>query len=402
MTSEADLLHPSSRQDPYPAYAALRDRNPVYHEPRLGMWVVTRYADVEHVVTSTADFSVERFARLSQRPGTAAVAEVLRHWAVYRDPPDHTRLRALLAHSFTPRRLHALRPSIEAVVERLADDVEVRGEVDFVARFAFPLPATVIAAMLGAPVEDMGRIKVWSNQIADFIGGARSGADAEHAKAGLLEACEYFRALVRLRRRAPADDVLSLLLAAEERGERLTEEEVVANCVLLLFAGHETTTNLLANGLHHLLRHPDEEAKLRRHPELVPAAVEEFLRFDAPVAGTIRIVRRDVTLGEHTLRPGDTVAAMLASANRDPRHFERPDDLDVGRAPNRHVAFGSGIHFCLGASLARLEAQVAFTTLLRRWPRVAIVDEVPAWKPQVFFRELERLPIRLDGSHAHG
>jgi hypothetical protein len=366
------------------------------------MWVVTRHADVEHVVTSTHHFSVERFARLHQRPSMAAVAEVLRHWAVYRDPPDHTRLRSLLAHSFTPRRLQALRPSIEAIVARLVDDIGARETVDFVTAFAFPLPATVIATMLGVPLEDTSRVKVWSNQIADFIGGARSGADAEHAKAGLLEACDYFRFLVRLRRKTPADDVLSLLLAAEEQGDRLTEDEVVANCVLLLFAGHETTTNLLANGLLHLLRHPGEEAKLRRHPDLVPAAVEEFLRFDAPVAGTIRIVRSDVTLGDRTLRAGEAVAAMLASANRDPRHFERPDDLDVGRTPNRHLAFGAGIHFCLGASLARLEAQIAFTTLLQRWRRVTILDDVPSWKPQVFFRELERLPIRPEGSRAGG
>ena len=396
MTIDPDLLHPASRQDPHAAYAALREGDPVHWHPRLGMWVVTRYDDVEAVVADTARFSVDRFGPLGQGRGAPAVAAMLRRWAVYRDPPEHTRLRALLAQSFTPRRVGALRARIEAVVDALLDAAAPGAEIDFVAAVAFPLPATVIATMLGVPLEDLPRIKRWSNQIADFIGGACSGADADHAQQGLLDAMDYFRGVVHRRRHAPDDDVLTLLLGAEERGDTLDEDEVVANCVLLLFAGHETTTNLLANGLHHLLRHPTALALLRAHAELIPSAVEEFLRYDAPVAGTLRIARTAVVLGGRTIAAGDVVAAMLASANRDPRRFAQPDALDVTRTPNRHLAFGYGAHFCLGAGLARLEAQVAFTTLLRRFARVVPCGPPPSWKPQVFFRELERLPVALE------
>ncbi len=396
VSTEIDLLHPSSRQDPYPAYHALREADPVHWNARLGMWVVTRYGDVEHVLTSRTGFSVERFRGLGERPDTAALAGVLRHWTVYRDPPDHTRLRGLLSLGFTPRRLQDLRGRIQAIVDDLLDDAAARGTVDFISAFAFPLPATVIALMLGVPVGDLDPIKTWSNQIAAFIGGARSGADAESAGQGLLHAQAYFRDLVRERRTADVrGDVLGGLLAAERDGERLSEDEVVANCVLLVFAGHETTTNLLGNGLYHLLRHPAEEATLRARPGLVPSAIEEFLRYDAPVAGTIRIVTEDVELAGRTLRPGDAVAAMLASANRDPRRIARPDDLDVTRTPNRHLAFGAATHFCLGAALARLEAQITFDTLLRRFRRISLVDELARWKPQVFFRELKSLPVSL-------
>jgi len=360
------------------------------------MWLLLRYGDVEHVITNATAFSVERFRSLEQRPAMAAVARVLRHWTVYRDPPEHTRLRALLARLFTPRRLQGLQPRIQAIVDRLLDHAADRRTTDFIADFAFPLPASVIATMLGVPLNDLDRVRAWSDRIAQFIGGARTGADAENAGRGLIEACEYFRELIRVRDARAGDDVLGVLLAAEEQGDKLTEDEVVANCVLLLFAGHETTTNLLGNGLYHLLRHPAQEAILRARPTLLASAIEEFLRYDAPVAGTIRIVTEDVTLDGRRLRRGQPVAAMLAAANRDPRRFERPDDLDVTRTPNRHLAFGFGTHFCLGASLARLEAQTAFETLLRRFRRVRLLEDAPPWKRQLFFRELQRLPVTLE------
>lgn len=395
MAAPPDLLLAASRQDPHPVYDALREQDPVHWSERLGMWIVTRYDDVSRVLTGRREFSVERFRSLEHRSGMQDLASVLRHWAVYRDPPDHTRLRALLAHSFTPRRLEALRPRIATIVDALLDEGAARGAIDFIAEFAFPLPATVIALMLGVPLADIPLIKAWSNRIAGFIGGARSGADAEQAGQGAREACEYFRSLARSRP-AGGDDVIDVLLAAEEDGARLTEDEIVANCVLLVFAGHETTTNLLGNGLFHLLHHPGAATALRARPDLVPTAVEEFLRYDAPVAGTIRVVTEDVELAGRRLRPRDVVAAMLAAANRDPRHFARPDELDVARTPNRHLAFGFATHFCLGAGLARLEAQVAFATLLRRFRRIALAGESPRWKAQVFFRELERLPVSLE------
>ncbi len=396
VTTAVDLLDPISRQNPYPAYAALRERGPIEWSDRLRMWVVTRYRAVERVVTDTKAFSVERFTTSREDSSSRSVANLLRHWTVYRDPPAHTRLRALMSHSFTPRRIEHLRARIQAVVDGLLDAAEARETNDFIADVAFPLPATIIAIMLGVPFCDLGRLKQWSNQIAEFIGGARSGTDAEHAREGLLAACDYFCELVRSRRGIECDDVLSLLVTAEEAGETLSEEEVVANCVLLLFAGHETTTNLLGNGLYHLLRHPEQERLLRERPDAIPSAVEEFLRYDTPVAGTIRIVVEDIALEGQSLRKGDAVAAMLAAANRDPEQFDRPDDFDVLRAPNRHLAFGYATHFCLGAGLARLEAQTLFASLLRRFSRLTLRDDPPRWKPQVFFRELVSLPIGMD------
>jgi cytochrome P450 len=360
------------------------------------MWVLTRYDDVEKVLADTKRFSVQRFASGERSARDRDVASVLHLWTVYRDPPDHTRLRTLLGQSFLPRRLEALRPRVQRVVDDLIDLMAAKRTCDFITDFAFPLPATVIAIMLGVPLDDIPQVKAWSDQIADFIGGARSGKDAAHARGGLLQACGYFQDLARTRRRMPGEDVLTLLLTARDEGQRLSDEEVVANCVLLLFAGHETTTNLLGNGFYHLLVHSEQETLVRRWPELVASAVEEALRYDAPVAGTLRIVREDVGLRGRTLRHGDVVAAMLAAANRDPEHFPRAEDFEVTRNPNRHLAFGYAAHFCLGAGLARLEAQTAFTTLLRRFRRITLVDRTPCWKAQMFFRELVSLPIAVE------
>jgi cytochrome P450 len=398
MPDDLDLLDPTHRQDPFPLYRRLRAEDPVHWSQRLGMWVVTRYDDVVHMLLRPLQYSVDRFRRiekgfLERRPDMADVAAIMRDWAVYQDPPRHTRLRGLLNHTFTPRHLEAMRPRIQAVVDDLLDRCDGQAAIDFVSSFAFPLPATVIAALLGVPARDIAQIKTWSDQIAAYIGGTQAGKDnIDEAKRGLLRTRDYFRDLVRSRRRAPGDDVLGMLLAAEESGDVLSEDEVVANCILLLFAGHETTTNLLANGLFHLLRNPVQHALLQEHPALVPCAVEELLRYDPPVAGTIRVVTEDVELRGRRIPAGASVAAMLASANRDPDHFDEPERLDVRRSPNRHLAFGHGIHFCLGAGLARMEAQIAFATLLRRG-RLRLLDEAPAWKPQIFFRGLRRLHV---------
>jgi cytochrome P450 len=400
VTAALDLLDPRWRRDRTALYAQLRERAPVCWNPRLRMWVVTRYDDVLAVVQG-ADYSVDRFARIDsaallERPDLDALRRMLRDWAVYRDPPDHTRLRALLAQSFTPRQIERMSPRIQAIVDELLDRAVERRDVDFVADFAFPLPATVVASMLGVPTGDLDKVKLWSDQIASYIGGAQAGRNnVDAAQRGLFEACDYFRRLARARRAQPDDDVLSLLIAAEERGQGLSEEELVANCVLLLFAGHETTANLIGNGLLHLLEHPAEMERLRRNPELAPSAVEELLRFDPPVSGTIRIAVRDLELHGQQIAEGQQVACMLASANRDPQRFPEPDRLDLARAPNRHLAFGYGIHFCVGAALARLEAQIAFRTLLARFPKLRGAGGEPVWKPQVFFHGLERFPVEL-------
>jgi len=247
---------------------------------------------------------------------------------------------------------------------------------------------------MGAPEEDLEPIKTWSDRLAAYLGGAVDERDNfAEASAGVARLVDYFQALLRERERRPRDDLTSLMLRAEHEGEHLTRDEVVANCILLLFAGHETTTNLLGNGLFHLLRHPAEAALLRADPSLLHGAVEELLRYDGPVPATVKVATEDVPWRGRTIRRGDMVVPFLASANRDPRQFPDPDTLDLRRHPERHVAFAAGIHFCLGAWLARLEARVVLDTVLRRLPELALASGEPRWKPMIFLRGLEALPL---------
>jgi cytochrome P450 len=397
---EIDLKSPAIARDPYPAFASLRDRDPVHWSESLGAWVVTRYADVLEIWNRPEAFSSDRFRKVraeltSQRPEVRAVAAVLSEWLVFRDPPDHTRLRALLQKAFTPRQLAQNRARIQAAIDALIDAARAKPELDFVADFAFPLPALVIAQLLGAPREDIEPIKTWSDQLAAYLGGSLDGQDNfTRARAGVEGLVGYFTALLREKRRRPSDDVIGLMLRAEHEGRTLGADEIVANCVLLLFAGHETTTNLLANGLFHLLRDPRALAQWRARPELGASAVEELLRFEAPVPATVKVATSDLVFRDRRLRAGDMVLPFLSAANRDPRQFPDPDQLDLAREPNRHLAFGWGIHFCLGAPLARLEAALAFSSLLAHEPGLALAQAEPHWRPWLFFRGLEQLRVR--------
>jgi cytochrome P450 len=400
MTRTPDLTDPASRRDPFPVYRWLRVHDPVHWSERLKMWVVTRYDDVQHVLLDPARFSSDRFRKMDaefvhRRPDAEDVAAILRDWAVYRDPPNHTRLRGLLNRAFTPRTIELMQPRIRRIVEELLDVMAGSSTPDFIREFAFPLPATVIGGLLGVPAEDLAQIKVWSDQIAAYIGGAQRGRDnIEDARRGLLATCDYFAELIARRRIEGGDDLISLMLAAEDRGDMLSDHEVAANCVLLLFAGHETTTNLLGNGLYHLLERPQQYRLLRDHPELGASAAEEFLRYDPPVSGTIKIVTEPVELRGRRLTAGDMIAAQIAAGNRDPSVFDDPEALRVDRSGPKHLTFGVGIHFCLGAALARMECQIAFAALLRRLPELRLAAEAePEWKPQLFFRGLARLPI---------
>jgi cytochrome P450 len=396
---DLDLTHPSNQRDPFPVYRWLRDHDPVHWSARLKMWVVTRYDDVSRILQDPVRYSSDRFRRMraeftDRRPDIEDVAGILRHWAVYRDPPDHTRLRGLLNNTFTPRTVERVQPRVQRIVDDLLDRAAGKGTMDFIADFAFPLPATVIGMMLGVPITDLPLLKTWSDQIATYIGGAQQGRDnIRSAGTGLKNVVDYFRALIRTRR-GEEDDLIALMLAAENRGAMLSEDEVVSNCILLLFAGHETTTDLLGNGLLHVLR-GQCEVRLRRDPALIRPAIEEMLRYDPPVAGKIKVAIEDVELHGRRIAKGDLVAVMLASANRDPRQFDDPDAFVITREGPKHLAFGQGIHFCLGASLARLEAQIAFATLLRRCANLRMTDDVPRWKPQIFFRGLSALHVAV-------
>ncbi len=397
-----DLKSLPNVYDPFPVYRWLRDHEPMHWSPSLNAWAVTRYTDVLDIFDQPIKFSADRFRKIdekyvSRRPAVQAVGEVLADWLVFRDPPDHTRLRGLLQKSFTPTQLAKSRERIQATIDGLLDLVADRGVMDFIKEVAFPLPATVIAVLLGAPTEDIELIKLWSDQLAAYLGGSVGGNDNfGEAREGVARLVDYFRALLRRRQRTARDDLMSLMLQAEHDGERLSHEEVVANCVLLLFAGHETTTNLLGNGLFHLLRHPDQTRLLTRTPALTANAVEEFLRYDGPVPATIKVATEDTDWHGRTIRRGDMVLPFMSSANRDPRRFSDPDVLDVRRAPHRNVAFAYGIHFCLGAPLARLEGQLIFETLLRRLPGLALQSSEPRWKPMIFLRGLESLVVTWD------
>ena len=397
---DLDLKSAENIQHPFPVYRWLRDQAPVYWSESLTAWVVTRYADVVDVFGNPQTFSSDRFRRIderyaSQRPAVQAVAEVLGHWLVFRDPPDHDRLRGLLQSSFTPKTLESSRERIQRTADTLLDRVVARGTMDFIREVAFPLPATVIAGLMGAPEDDLEAIKAWSDRLASYLGGAVDARDNfTEASAGVAALVRYFDALLRERERQPSDDLMTLMLRAEHQGDRLTHDEVVANCVLLLFAGHETTTNLLGNGLFHLLRHPAQAALLRADPSLLHHAVEELLRYDGPVPATVKIATEDRSWHGRTIRRGDMVMPFMASANRDPRQFPDPDTLDVCRAPERHVAFAAGMHFCVGAWLARLEARIVLDTVFRRLPDLELASVEVRWKPMIFLRGLESLPLR--------
>jgi cytochrome P450 len=396
---DVDLKSPPNVQDPFPVYAWLREHEPVHWSASLAAWAVTRWDDVVDVFNRPETFSSDRFRKAgerytSQRPAVRAVADVLGRWLVFRDPPDHDRLRGLLQSSFTPKQLASTRDRIQRTVDRLLDRAVARGRMDFIRDVAFPLPAMVIAGLLGAPEDDLDAIKGWSDRLASYLGGAVDARDNfAEASGGVAALVDYFDRLLRDHERRPADDLMTLLLRAEHEGDRLTRDEVIANAVLLMFAGHETTTNLIGNGLIHLLRHPSAAALVRSDASLLHGAVEELLRYDGPVPATVKIATHDVEWHERTIRRGDMVIPFMAAANRDPRQFPDPDVLDVRRHPERHVAFAWGIHFCLGAWLARLEARIALDTVLHRLPDLALAAAKPRWKPMIFLRGLEALPL---------
>ncbi len=398
-----DPRRPEHIANPFPAFAELRQRDPVHWSDVLGGWVLTRYRDVKQVLND-ARFSADRITPFREhlRPDARAqVAELLKTlgmWAVFNDPPAHTRRRGLLNKAFTPRAVLALRPLIERIVAHLISRVADRGEMDLIAAFAYPLPASVIAGMIGVPIEDLDRFKIWSDEIAAFVGSALATPDKRaRGERGAREMSAYFRTVIADHRRHPREDILSGLLAAEEAGTGFSEDELVASCILLLFAGHETTTNLVGNGMLAVLRHPQALAALRRDAGLAASAVEEMLRYDGPTQAMTRIALEDVRLDETSpvMRAGERVFALLNAANRDPQVFAEPDRFEVTRGDTRHLSFGFGIHFCLGAPLARLEGQIAVKALVERLPDLALAIDEPEWSDSFVLRGVKSLPVRF-------
>jgi cytochrome P450 len=393
---------PAFLSDPFPLYRRLRDEEPVHWSPLLKAWVLTRYEDVRHALLDTAGMSSDRlrpfFASLppSEAARMADLIRYLTRWMVFRDPPDHTRLRRLAARVFNARSIAALRADIEAITAGLLDGLRGRRELDLIGEFAGPLPALVIMHMLGVPRAELARLKRLSDEMALFIGSARdSPGKYARAAAATAEMAALFRDLIASRRRQPQADLLTELAAAEEGGDRLTDDELVATCVLLLFAGHETTTHHIANGVRALLEFPDQLSMLREAPGLAPAAVEELLRYDGPIGAQVRIVQVPLSLHGKALRPGERVFLLLNAANRDPRAFPDPDRVDLRRGGPPHLTFGFGAHICLGFPLARLEGQIALPALLSRWRRIELAATRLEWLDSMVLRGTQALPVRV-------
>jgi cytochrome P450 len=389
------------REDPFPIYARLRDEEPAHWSPLLKAWVLTRYEDVRRVCldgTMSSDRLRPFFATL---PGSEAarIPELMRYltlWMVFRDPPDHTRLRRLSAKVFNVRSIGALRPNVERLTRWLIEGLAERQRFDFIADFAGPLPALVIMDMLGVPRDELPRVKRLSDEIALFIGSTRGAAEKYgRAEAATREMAALFRSLIDERRASPKADLLTELVHVEEGGERLSDDELVATCVILLFAGHETTTHHLANGLAALLRFPDAMHRLRGDASLAPAAVEELLRYDGPIGALVRIVREPYPLHGKVLQPGDRVFLLMNAANRDPRAYADPDTVNMDRGGPPHLTFGFGPHICLGFPLARLEGQIALPAVLARWSSIEPAAERMEWLDSMVLRGMTSMPIQV-------
>jgi cytochrome P450 len=390
---EFNPMDPAFVADPYPTYHRLRAEDPVHHSP-LGFWVLTRYEDVVAALRDPRLAKEAIAAFVAARFGAAVPAVGLS--MLDRDPPDHTRLRSLVSKAFTPRVVERLRPRIQQIVDGLLDRAQRTGGMDLIEEFAYPIPVNVICEMLGVPVEDHERFKGWSIDVARGLDSILLPVDSEvprRSMAARTALADYFRELIARRRAAPRADMLSDLIAAEEAGDKLTEHELLATCILLLIAGHETTVNLIGNGTLALLRHPDQLQRLRESPALIGSAVEELLRFDGPVQRTARIPSEDITIDGRKIAAGEMVMPFIGAADRDPAQFPDPDRLDITRTDNRHIAFGWGIHFCLGAPLARVEGQIAINTLLRRLPRLALATDAPEFRESLTLRGLKSLPV---------
>ena len=404
--AEFDLLLPlrsaGSLENPYPIYSVIRTVRPVLEVPvpgfdGPGVWLLTRYRDV-HGALRDPRFSVERIRAPIVRDNLDRMPEFLRQSAqglrsmLIMDPPDHTRVRKLVNKAFTPKRIAALRGHIEALVAELTDTALAKARFDLIRDVAEPLPAIVIAELLGVPVEHHRQFREWSSALIAGIASPRPEARNAATTAG-QRLFAYLADTIAARRREPRDDLISAMIQAQEERDALSDAELLATSNLLLLAGHETTTNLIGNGTLALLREPDAWRRLCADPGLLPRAVEELLRFDGPVQATVRVALEDVEIEGQRIPEGALVLVSIGAANHDPAVFERPDELDLARDPNPHLAFGFGTHFCLGAPLARLEAVLAFEALTRRFPDLRLVDDAPRYRPNPVLRGLERLEV---------
>lgn len=399
-TAREDLLSPEAVRDPYRYFGELRESSPVFFNERYRSWVLTRYDDV------SAAFKDPRFGSdritpyLEQRraqginDASDGVFEILSEWLVFKDPPDHGRLRGLMHRTFTPRAVQKMEHRIQEIATELLDALPDEGEVDLIREFAYPLPAIVIAEMLGVPASDRDLFKGWSDDLSALVFGGMEDPDRHHrASTGMEELVQYLNTLIERFRGEPRDNLISAFIRAQDEGDALSHEEILATCTLLLFGGHETTTNLIGNSLLALIENSDLRQRLQASPELMRPGVEEFLRYDGPAKAVVRMMVDDADIGGHHLSRGDRVFLVCASANRDPRVFRDPDAIDLDRSDGQHLGFGLGPHYCLGAPLARIEGSIALRTVLAGLTEMSLgVDELE-WHPVLLNRGLMRLPV---------
>ena len=390
---------PEFRADPYPIYDRLRSLEPV-HWSFIGAWVITRYDDAVAVLRDPR-FSADmrrwgncKDIKYREKQGELSpLGRINSKWILFLDPPDHTRLQKLVSKAFTPQVVEGLRPYIQKVVNEQLDQVQNAGVMDVIADIAHPLPVIVIAEMLGMPSVDRDLLKHWSDQLVLCLEPMMSLNVFEQLNQVVLEFTKYLRSLIAQRRQSRQDDLISALIAAKEENDKLSEDELLATCILLFTAGHETTVKLISNGVLTLLRHPDQLEKLKQEPMLIQSAVEELLRYDSPVQVTFRTAIEEVEIGNKTIQKGQQVFVCLGAAHRDPTQFPEPNRFDITRQKNRHLAFSYGIHACLGATLARTQAQIAINTLIQRMPDLKLYTDTLEWQENIILRGLKALPV---------
>ena len=402
--SSFDLNSAEFLANPYPVYDQLRINDPIYWSAENGYWLLTRYADIASLIQNPKLSSNRIGAHRSRMPEQlkahfSPFFSAVSSWMLMIDPPDHTRLRGIVNKAFTPRVVENMRALIQQLVDDMLARVKDQRRMEIMADLANPLPAMVIAAMLGVPGSDQPQFKAWSDDISMALSGIDSASSKEEllalyeiAQQSYLALSSYFKEKVTELRLNPKENLLSALIQAEEKGDRLTEDELFANCVLLMIAGHETTTNLIGNGVLALAGNPEQQETLRRNPELIVTAVEEMLRYDSPVQKMGRIASADISIAGKEILKGQLVCLGFGAANRDPEQFAAPQQLDIIRQPNRHFAFGHGLHYCVGAALARLEGQIVINSILRL-PRLHLEKEKLEWRRNFTLRGLKALPV---------
>ncbi|WP_078428061.1 cytochrome P450 [Alkalihalobacterium alkalinitrilicum] len=396
-----DLLAPEVVKNPYPYFHLLRTEDPVYWSDKWDGWILTRYHDINEALLNPGLTSqrIRPSKSMSKEKVLDMVStfEILSKWMVFNDPPNHTRIRMLVNKAFTPKAVEEMRPFMYEVTDYLLDQVESAKKMDVIRDYAFVLPILVISKMLGLPDEDRGLLKQWSDDLLLLVFGAVKDSDRhERAQKGMQQMASYLGDVVNDRLKNPKDDLISSLVNAKEKGDALSKDEIIATCTLLVFGGHETTTNLIANGLLSLISNPEQLKLLKNNPSLIDTAIEELLRYDGPSKAIMRVAKKDVVINGKRIKEGQRLLLMQIAANRDPEVFDNEDELDITRKPNHHLGFGKGIHYCLGAPLARLEASVAINQVLKRFPTIRLETNDVEWQPIIISRALKSLPVLFD------